>query len=58
MMEMQGISDKEQEHHMKKVWSQYVYMAPAYSDCMEDILEDSIEGWRREGYQLQACLIL
>jgi len=64
-------SDKDQEHHLKKVWSQYaacanVYLAPAYSDCMEqmdDILEDTIEDWRSAAGkakidQLQACLIL
>merc|ERR1712168_1669343 len=37
MMEMK--SDKDEEHHLKKVWSQYaacanVFLAPAYSDCM------------------------
>merc|ERR1712013_813795 len=43
-----------------------VYLAPAYSDCMEqmdDILEDTIEDWRSAAGkakidQLQACLIL
>merc|ERR1712168_1363229 len=60
-----------EEHHLKKVWSQYaacanVFLAPAYSDCMEqmdEILEDSIDGWRSAAGkakidQLQACLIL
>merc|ERR1711887_126712 len=69
MMEMK--SDKDEEHHLKKVWSQYaacanVFLAPAYSDCMEqmdEILEDSIDGWRSAAGkakidQLQACLIL
>ena len=69
MMEMK--SDKDKEHHLKKVWSQYaacanVFLAPAYSDCMEqmdEILEDSIEDWRSAAGkgkidQLQSCLIL
>merc|ERR1712212_459212 len=69
MMEMK--SDKDEEHHLKKVWSQYaacanVFLAPAYSDCMEqmdEILEESIEDWRSPAGkakidQLQACLIL
>merc|ERR1711909_115852 len=67
MMEMK--SDKDKEHHLKKVWSQYaacanVFLAPAYSDCMEqmdEILEDSIEDWRSAAGkgkidQLQSCL--
>merc|ERR1712168_186711 len=69
MMEMK--SDKDEEHHLKKVWSQYaacanVFLAPAYHDCMEqmdEILEDSIDDWRSAAGkakidQLQACLIL
>merc|ERR1719233_544037 len=35
-------SDKDEEHHLKMVWSQYaacanVFLAPAYSDCMEQM---------------------
>jgi len=66
--------DKEhmdKEHMLKKVYSQYaacanVYLAPAYSDCfeqMDDILEDSVEEWRSAAGkakidQLQACFLV
>jgi len=64
-------TDKEMEHHLKKIWSRYaacanVYLAPAYSDCMDqmdEILEKTIEEWRSPGGkaeidQLQACLVV
>jgi len=59
------------EHSLKKSWSQYtacanVYLAPAYSDCMDqmdNVLEDSLDEWKSAAgkakiEQIQACLIL
>jgi len=71
MDEIHMKSDKELERHLKKAWSQYaacanLYLAPAYSDCMEQmdgILEDTIENWRAAAGkakidQLQTCLMI
>merc|ERR1719315_848596 len=71
MMKMHEHEHDHNEHHLKKIWSKYaacanVYLAPAYSDCMDqmdEVLEESVEEWRApEGKakieQLQACLLL
>merc|ERR1712243_28259 len=71
MDHMMEKSDKELERHLKKAWSQYaacanLYLAPAYSDCMEQMdcsWEEKLETWRAAALkskidQLQMCLML
>ena len=45
MVEYGVVDMKSGKDVLKKVWSQYVYAAPAYNEYMVYILEDFIKGW-------------